>query len=70
MGGTCSMQARDEECIKHEEKRQFIDLNIDGIILLKWVLHNWCGVVDWIHLAQDRVHWRSVVNMVKNIRVP
>jgi hypothetical protein len=24
------------------------------------------GVIDWIHLAQDRDHWRSVVSMVMN----
>jgi hypothetical protein len=23
--------------------------------------------VDWIHLTQDRKHWRSVVNTVKNL---
>jgi hypothetical protein len=26
--------------------------------------------VAWIHLAQDRVLWRSLVNTVMNIRVP
>jgi hypothetical protein len=28
------------------------------------------GDVDWIHLAQDRDGWRSLVNMVMNLRVP
>jgi hypothetical protein len=27
------------------------------------------GGVEWIHLAQDRNRWRSVVNAVMNIRV-
>jgi len=25
--------------------------------------------VDWIHLAQDRNHWRAVVNTVTNLLV-
>jgi hypothetical protein len=28
------------------------------------------GVVDWIHLAQDRDHWMAVVNTVMKLRVP
>jgi hypothetical protein len=28
----------------------------------------WEGV-DWIHLAQDRHQWRSLMNMVMNLRV-
>jgi hypothetical protein len=27
-----------------------------------------CERLDYIHLAQDRVHWLAVVNMVMNIR--
>jgi hypothetical protein len=29
----------------------------------------WDGV-DWIDLAQDRNHWRAIVNKVINLRVP
>jgi hypothetical protein len=25
---------------------------------------------DWMHLAQDRDHWQSLVNMVMNLQVP
>jgi hypothetical protein len=28
------------------------------------------GVVDLIHLAQDRDRWRALVNTVMNLRVP
>jgi hypothetical protein len=27
------------------------------------------GGVKWIHLAQDRDHWRAVVNVVINLQV-
>jgi hypothetical protein len=27
------------------------------------------GCVEWIHLAQDRDHWRTLVNTVMNLRV-
>jgi hypothetical protein len=26
--------------------------------------------VDWIHVAQDRDRWRTLVNTVMNLRVP
>ena len=29
-----------------------------------------CGYVDWIGLAQDRDRWRTLVNVVMNLRVP
>jgi hypothetical protein len=27
------------------------------------------GGVEWIHLAEDRGHWRAVVNVVMNLQV-
>jgi hypothetical protein len=29
-----------------------------------------CESVEYIHLAQDRDQWRSLVNTVMNLRVP
>jgi hypothetical protein len=28
------------------------------------------GVVDWLHLAQDRGQWRALENAVLSLRVP
>jgi hypothetical protein len=28
------------------------------------------GSMDWINLAQDRDHWRALVNTVMNLPVP
>jgi len=29
-----------------------------------------CVCADWIHLAQDRDQWRTLVNMIMNLRFP
>jgi hypothetical protein len=43
------------------------DLGVDGRIILEWIL----GVgVDWIHLAQDRDQWQTLVNTVISLRFP
>jgi hypothetical protein len=35
-----------------EEWKHLEDRGVDGSMILKWVLKNWDGVVDWIGLAQ------------------
>jgi hypothetical protein len=40
------------------------DLGIDRRTILKW------EDVDWIHLAEDKVQWWAVGNMVINLQLP
>jgi hypothetical protein len=42
-------------------------IGLDEKIILEWIL-GWEGV-DWMHLAQDRDQWLTVVNMVMNLWV-
>ena len=45
------------------------DPDVDGRIILKWILEKSDGGMDWIDLAQDRDRWRTLVNAVMNLRV-
>jgi hypothetical protein len=46
------------------------DPGVDGRIILNWIFNKWDGGMDWIELAQDRDRWRTLVNVVMNLRVP
>ena len=47
------------------------DLDVDGRIILKWILRKWdVRSMDWIELAQDMDRWRAVVIGVMNFRFP
>jgi hypothetical protein len=46
------------------------DPGVEGKIILKWIFKKWEGGMDWIHMAQDRDRWRTLVNAVMNLRVP
>jgi hypothetical protein len=54
---------------KPEGKNHLKDQDVDGRMGSKWTLERLVGGVEWIHLAQDRDHWRAVVNTVMNLRV-
>jgi hypothetical protein len=55
---------------KPEGKGLFERQGIDGGMGSKWTLGRLVvGGVEWIHLAQDRDHWRAVVNAVTNFQV-
>jgi hypothetical protein len=44
-------------------KRSWVNIKMD----LREI--EWVGT-DWIHVAQDRDQWRTLVNTVLNLRVP
>jgi hypothetical protein len=74
--GACRTDGRDEQCIKNLVGiregtrplggfRQRWEDNIKmGLTEIVW------EGVDWMQLAQDRDHWRAVVNRVMNLRIP
>ena len=44
--------------------------DVDGRIILRWILEVGRGCGDWMELAQDRDRWRALVCTVMNFRVP
>ena len=52
------------------ERNHLKDVDVDGRIVLKWVLDKRDGGMDWIDLTQDRDKWRALVNAVMNSQVP
>jgi hypothetical protein len=42
---------------------------VGGWTILKWILGDRIGYMDWIDLAQDMDHWRALVSTVMNLRV-
>ena len=43
------------------------DLDVDGRIILKWVLKS--GRYEWIPLAQDRGKWQALVKTIRKLLV-
>jgi hypothetical protein len=56
---------------KVEGKRPLGRLSVGRRIILKWIFKEieW-SVEDWIHVPQDRVQWRALVNTVIDLRIP
>ena len=44
--------------------------DVDGRIMLKWILEKLVGGMDLIDLTRDSGRWRAVVNTVMNLRIP
>jgi hypothetical protein len=76
MGGACSTNGEKRNAYrilvcKPEGKRPLERPRRRWVDNIKMDLRviGWDGV-DWIHMAQDRDHWRALVNTVLNLRVP
>jgi imidazoleglycerol phosphate dehydratase HisB len=50
--------------LDEEHHQEYVD--ISGRTILKLSLEN--GYMDWIHLAQDRYKWRTLVNTVMDFQ--
>jgi hypothetical protein len=76
MGGACSTYGGEERCIQGfcsgnlTEREHLENLCLDGRIILKCVFRKLGGGMDWIAVFQDGDKWRTLVNVVMNIRVP
>ena len=46
------------------------DPDVDGRMILQWILEKLDGGMDWMNLAQNRDRWCALVNAVVNLRVP
>jgi hypothetical protein len=53
-----------------KERINWEDLDVDGRIMLKWILEMGWGVMDWFDLAHDNDQWRAFVNRVMDFGVP
>jgi len=51
------------------ERDHLEDRDLDGRIAVKCSLTSGVGVMDYIHLAQDRGRWQDFVHALMNFRV-
>jgi hypothetical protein len=52
------------------ERDHLEDVCVDGKILLKWISRSGTGGMYYIDLAQNEDRWRTLANVVMNLRVP
>jgi hypothetical protein len=58
-----------QQIVKGSDNLEYF--GVDGNIVSKLIFNQiMCEGADWIHLAQDMVHWRDLVNTVMNLRAP
>jgi hypothetical protein len=52
-----------------KEGNCFLDLDVDGMTVLRRILTNITGLRDWPYQAQDRDRWQATVHTEMNLRV-
>jgi hypothetical protein len=55
-------------CECQKKRGHYKDEDVGGWKIVIWSLDR--DGMDWINLAQDRDHWRILVNTVMNLQVP
>jgi hypothetical protein len=40
------------------------DLDVNGMVILKWIFEKWDGGTEWVVLAQVGNRWRNILNVV------
>jgi hypothetical protein len=51
-----------------KDRDRLKDSDVNGRIILRWIIRKWDGGLDWIDLVQDRDRWRALVNSVINFQ--
>jgi len=54
---------------KHQGKRPFGELGMERWKILKWILEKVYEGGNWIELAENTLHWRTLINPVMNLRI-
>jgi len=49
------------------ERNRLEDPDVDGRIILRWILRQWGGGMNWTDLAQDMDRWRKLLKTVMNL---
>jgi hypothetical protein len=52
------------------ERDHWVDLGVDGRIILNGSSRGGMWDMDWIEVAKDRDSWRALVNAVIKLRIP
>jgi len=55
---------------KPEGKRHMVDPDVDGGVILRWILRNWDGAWTGLIWLRNRDRWRVHAKAVMNLRVP